>query len=187
MRIEHEGTDGNTTRTRVIFENPKLPLAAVEVIRNPDGEPELARVSLRAGEELTAVYEKDARPAALEAADGSRAHFSYQGVRARVVFLTRDGKELGDKTLTVPVELRSALRLSQAGNFWIGEAWAQEDEQVTVQKHLEVRFDVDLVGTAEAGKAQIEASCPPLSCLAVTREVAVPGQSTVRIAVSSNK
>lgn len=187
MRVEHEGTVGFTTRTRVIFENPKLPLQAVEVVRSPDGKPEVARVSLRAGEELTAVYEDETRPKTLEASDGSKAHFSYQGIKARVVFVASDGKELGDKTVTVPVELRSALRLSQSGGFWIGEAWAQEDAQVTVQKHVEVKLDVKLVGANDAGKAQIEATCPPLTCVPVTREVAVPGETTVRIAVSSNK
>jgi hypothetical protein len=212
MRVEHEGRKGNTTRTRVVFENPKLALQAVEVIRNPEGEPELARVALRDGEELTVRYEDDSRPTTLEGPDGSRATLSYGGAKARVTFLNAGGKELGDKVVLVPVELRSALRLASRdanargavaqglGGWFIGEAWAQEkapakkdkkepeeDENVVVQRHVELKLDIRAPGAKDAaGNVQIEASCPPFTCLPVKPETAMPGEATVRIAVSGS-
>lgn len=204
MHVEHEGTKGLTTRTRVIFENPKLSLQAVEVVKSPEGSPELARVVLRDGVELTLRYDKEARPSSLEAPDGSRAELSYEGSKARVDFASPDRKALGSRIVTLPVELRSALDDARDGQreapahsgLWppwlgslIGEAWAQDpDDKVTVVRHVELGLTIRVpAGTdSGAGTAQIGASCAPLSCVPVTRDVPMPGQSSVRIAVTGS-
>jgi hypothetical protein len=205
MRVEHEGTDGVTTRTRVIFENPKLPLQAVEVVRNPQGAPEVARVALRDGTELTARYGQDGRPSSLTAPDGSEALFTYKGTMARVAFVAANGTTLGDKSLAVPAELRGALRLAQAeppgdafgtelwarlGALLVGEAWAQQpDEQVSVRRDVVVQLDVRVPSgkATDAGRADVEASCPPFACVPATPDVPMPSQSTVRIGVTASK
>ena len=208
LHVEHEGTQGITTRTRVVFENPALALQAVEVTRSPEGAPELARVVLKDGRELTARYDKDARPSALEAPDGSRAQIVYEGDKARVDFRSADRKELGTKRVSVPAELRGALRqarfeptTAESGDLVErlaalveGDAWAQQqpqqppaDEQVAVVRHVEARLDVRTPGvTNPPGNAQVEANCPPAACVPVTSQAAMPGQTTVRIAVSGS-
>jgi hypothetical protein len=202
MRVEHEGTERMTTRTRLVFENPALALQAVEVTRSPEAVPELARVVLRDGRELTVRYDKEARPSALEAPDGSRAAIGYEGDKARVDFFAPDRKELGTKAVTVPVQLRSLLNGARAEldaapiappwEDWlelvVRRAWAQDaDERVSVVRHLELRLDVRTPGTTDgAGIAQVEASCAPLSCVPVTSELPMPGQTTVRVAVSGS-
>ena len=202
MRVEHEGARGEATRTRVVLENPQLALQAIEVSRSPQGLPEVARVALRDGTELSVRYGQDGRPSSLEASDGSRASMTYQGTTAVVGFASRDKKELGSKTVTLPIELRSALddardergapaAHSSLGDGWggllLGEAWAQSppDEQVTVVRHVELGLEVRMPGAGVApGTAQMEASCAPFVCVPVTPEVPVPGKSTVRVAVS---
>ncbi len=203
MKVEHEGLAGTTTRTRVVFSNPKLPIQAVEVTRSPDGKPELARVALRQGEELTVRYVEKARPSSLEGPDGSRALLGYRAAKARVAFLGPAGRKQGDKVLTVPAGLRSSLRLAQAAppegptlaalwrGLWgslIGQAWAQEqgEEQVSVRREIAVSLDLQVPGgkAADRGKAEVVASCPPLSCLPATAEVPMPGRSTVRVGVT---
>ena len=205
MHVEHDGTDGVATRTRVVFENPKLPLQAVEVVRNPQGTPEVARVALRDGTELTARYGQDGRPSSLTAPDGSTALFTYKGTMARVAFVATNGATVGDKSLTVPAELRGALRLAQAeqaggtlaaelwarlGELLVGEAWAQQaDEQVSVRRDVVVQLDVRVPSgkATDAGSADVEASCPPFACVPATPDVPMPSQSTVRIGVTASK
>jgi hypothetical protein len=202
MHVEHEGIEGVTTRTRVVFENPKLALQAVEMTRSPEGSPELARVVQRDGSELTVRYQKDKRPSSLEARDGSRAVITYEGEKARVDFFGPDKKDLGTKVVTVPVELRSALRHARAGRdetgtpseLWerfvgslIREARAQDaDDAVSVVRHVEVRLEIRVPGggAGATGIAQVEASCTPFTCVPVTPDVPVPGQTTVRVAVT---
>lgn len=202
MRVEHEGVKGETTRTRVVFENPALALQAVELVRSPEGAPEVARVALRDGRELTARYEAGARPTSIEASDGSRATLAYEGGVARVELFGADKKSVGAKAVTFPAELSSALHAARAepkepaahSALWdelaralVGEAWAQEaDAQVTVVRHVEVGLDVRVGGAADAGRAQLDATCAPLSCVPVTPDVPMPGRSTVRVAVTGS-
>lgn len=205
MRVEHEGTEGATTRTRVIFENPKLALQAVEVIRSPAGKPELAHVALRDGQELTIQYGEDSRPWSMESADGSRALLNYKDDKAWVAFFTPKAEKVGSKLVAVPVELRSALRLSRADerepsalpDLWaaitsafVGQAWAQEpeDEPIQVKREVEVSLDVRVPGAkaGDPGNVEVEASCPPFACVPLTPEVPMPGQSTVRVAVAGS-
>jgi hypothetical protein len=205
MRVEHEGADGATTRTRVVFENPKLPLQAVEVVRSPEGKPEIARIALRDGTELTVRYDGGGRPSSLTAPDGSQALFSYKGSTARIAFVATNGTALGDRTLTVPAELRGALRLAaaepsstlRADERWaelrewlIGEAWAQASEEpISVRRDVAVQLDIRVPsGKADdAGKAEVEASCPPFACVPASPEVAMPGGGTLRIGVTASK
>jgi hypothetical protein len=175
MHVDHEGVAGTTTRTRVVFDNPSLPLQAVEVVRSPDGAPVVGRVVLRDGAELTARYEGEVRPTSVEAADRSRAHIVYEGKKAHIDYFDPSGRGAGSRVVTVPVELRSVLRIAAAdrslldtvAGALVGEAWAQppppSEEQVTVQRHLEVGLDLRLAGTGEPGTVQLEASCPPLA------------------------
>lgn len=208
LHVEHEGTKGATTRTRVVFENPKLPLQAIEVIRDPEGHPQRALIALRDGRELTAKFDDDL-PASLEGPDGSKALFSFKGTKARVAFFQADGDGVGDKVVTIPVELISALRLavlappakaepsSMLGSLFdglVGTALAQdkakeEDEDIDVVRDIEVLLDVRMPGAKSdsGGKAQIEASCAPFTCLPVTSDVKTPGESTVRITVAGTK
>lgn len=208
MRVEHEGTKGQATRTRVVFENPKLALQAIEVIRDPDGKAETANIALQDGTALTASFE-DGRPASLEGPDGAKALFSFKGEKARVAFVDADGKEIGDKVVRVPVELLSALKLAavepphdhrHASWSLIGEAWAQdepakekekekEDPVVNVERQVEVALDIEVAKGKDdgSGTAQLQASCEPFTCLMVTKEVRMPGESTVRISVSGSK
>lgn len=203
MRVEHEGTEGMATRTLVTFDNSKVALQSVEVTRDPNGNPELAHVLLRDGVELTARFESG-RPTSLEGPDGSRAAFAYKGSRARIAFLGPDGKKVGDKTLTVPVELRSALKLAQArserpnvlARLWealadgcIGQAWAQDkdDPKVTVRRDVVVGLTIQVPNAkaSDSGRAEVEASCPPYTCLPATPDVQMPGASMVRVSVSA--
>src|SRR5262245_47611681 len=115
MRVEHEGIKGETTRTRLVFENPALAVQAVEVTRSPEAVPEVARVALRDGRELTVRYQNDTRPTALEGPDGARALLTYDGDKARVEFVGADRKTVGTKAVNVPAELRSSLRDRRAG------------------------------------------------------------------------
>ena len=204
MHLDQEGAKGTTTRTRLVFENPALAVQALELTRTPDGSPELARVVLRDGRELTVRYQKDTRPTSLEAPDGSRAQITYDGAKAQVEFLAADRKPLGAKAVSVPGELRPALREPGAGGHdtaahselwkeWIDtlipEAWAQDaDAPVTVVRHVEVGLDVRAPGAGDkaAGVAQVEATCAPFTCVPVSPDIQMPGQSTVRIAVTGS-
>ena len=114
---------------------------------------------------------------------------------SRITFVGADGKTVGEKVLRVHVELRSALKLSRAdhtspvdGAGWslIREAWAQEEKQVTVRREAQVLLDVRVKGAkTEPGTAQVEASCPPFTCIPVTPDANVPGQSNLRITVTA--
>lgn len=211
--VEHQGARGTTTRTRVVFQNPKLALQAIEVIRSPEGEPELSHVSLRDGEELTLRYEDGARPSSLEGPDGGQATLAYEGGKVEVTFFGPGGEEVSAERVSVPVELRGALRLARAEAArsiavgavgavgaawseleWIGEAHAQaakkggeDDAQVSVQREVVVLLEVRPVGAkVEPGAARVEVTCPPLACVPAAPTVDVPGEASVRILVSGN-
>ena len=209
LRVEHQGGEGVTTRTRVVFDDPERPIQGVEVLVGPDGQPQQAHVQLP-GAELSVGYEAaDERPAWIEGPDGGRALFSYKGSKVWVGFRDEAGTQVAEVTFTVPVELRSALAVAELKQrsdgrlavLWegltdwspIGEAWAQpqpkeEDPnaQVTVQREVQLKLGIrvpDAKGAA-AGPVQIEASCPPFTCLPLTGEAPMPGDASVRVAVS---
>ena len=197
IRVQHEGAGGATTKTRVVFDNPKVPLQGVEVIRSPEGKPDLARVEVRGASELTAGYSDDARPKSFEAQNGAKVLIGYKGGKARLTFLNADGKQVGDKVLRVPVELRSALKQASAHSGLIGQAWAQpapkegerpkEDPQINVQREVVVALDIS-IKKGEPGEAEVEATCAqPFTCLPLTPKVKMPGQSRVRIGVTGAK
>lgn len=205
LRVEHQGLEGTATRTRVVFDNPKLPIQAIELSRSSEGTPEVARVSLGEGEELTIRYDDDARPASVEAADGSRANLSYAKKSAHVSFVGGEGQEVGGDDVTVPPELRPVLRLSRSeeapaseafgglldgGAPFVRDAHAQAsqdaEEALTVQRDVELRLQTRLVGSADAGTADVEASCPPLSCVVATPTLSTPGEGSVRITVGGS-
>ncbi len=218
LRVEQEGHNGASTRTRVVFENPKLPLQAIELFRSPEGRATRALVALRDGQELAVEFE-EGRPSAVEAADGKKALFSFKGQKARVAFFDSAGKQAGDRVVVVPVELLGALKLARqevdgqvpsralgsvlttVAGVLCGEAWAQEntngdeggdeeeDEVVDVVREVELSLDVTMPGAKSdaKGKAQVEANCPPFTCLATTADVGTPGASKVRLTVAGSK
>ena len=209
MHVQHEGASGKPSRTRVIFDNPKLPLQAIELMRTADGAPSLAHISLREGEELTMEYDEKARPSSLTGPDGARARFQYEGDRTRVTFFSTDGTEVGTKRMTVPIQLLASAETASAGSpegthergklatVWsrvssafLGEAWAKEgeDEPITVTREVAIGLDVRVTGAGSEtpAAAQIEASCAPIGCVPTKRELTAPGESDVRIAVSAS-
>ncbi len=205
MRVEHEGQSGVATRTRVLFQNPGLPLQAVELSRDRRGMPTRGQVALRDGEILVVLYDGAKRPSGIEGADGVRAELAYEPSRLRVAFKGAGGEELGEHRVAVPAELLPALRmaardpgtlhepesaLAALGRLFVGEAHAQAaqaepvDESIGTSRDLPVGVDVKLSGAKiEAGRARVEAKCAPLSCLAEPRELDTPGRSQVSIAV----
>jgi hypothetical protein len=208
MRVEHEGLSGAATRTRVLFQNPGLPLQAVELSRDREGLPTRGQVALRDGEIIAVLYDGAKRPSALEGADGARAELAYESERLRVSFTGAGGEALGEHRVAVPAELRPALRMAslEAGTpseresalasfvaLFVGEAHAQAaqpeavDETIGASRDLPVGLDVRLSGAkTEPGRARVEAKCAPLSCLAEPREIDTPGQAQVSVAVLGN-
>jgi hypothetical protein len=203
LRVEHQGRRGESTRTRVVFENPKLAIQAVEVVRDPDSTPEVGHVALREGEELTIRYDDEARPSAIQGPDGAVAELTYKGGKVHVSFVAPSKEPLGDKALAVPAELRGALKLSalptsppfeSLGSLGISEAWAQdkpaEAEDATVTVERRVAFDLDLrLGGSDPGPvdAEIEASCAPFTCLPTRPSAPAPGKTSLFIAVAGTK
>jgi len=203
MHVEHQGGKGATTRTRVVFDGPKRPIQGVEVVVGPDGTPQQAHVQLP-GAELSVGYAGARRPAWLEGPDGGRALFSYKGGKVWIGFRTKGGRQTAEVVLSVPLALRSSLSVarvhpssgSRVAALWdalmdwspIDEAWAQDkpNDQVTVQREVQVQLAIRMAAGkgASAGRAQIEASCPPFTCLPLTAEAPMPGDATVHIAVS---
>lgn len=207
LRVEHQGLDGASTRTRVVFENPELPLQAVELTRSPDGSPTAARVVLQSGEELTAGYQSKLRPSSLQGPDGTRALFAYKGDRARIAFVSPDGKRIGDEVLTVPAALRSPLHLagravsstrpSAVARLWelladglVGEARAQDGgpEKVTVARDVPVALSLRAAGKQPPapGTVDVVTSCPPFACLPASPTLPMPGESTLFVDVSAS-
>ncbi len=205
LRVEQAGLQGEPSRTRVVFENPKLPLQAIEVIRLADGRVELARVALQGGEELVVRYEGGGRPSVIEAADGSRATLAYSSTKAEVAFIAPDGRPAGDRQVLVPLELRGALRLAGAEDgrtSWLGDAArralsirealaapdADPDERVTVRRDVEVQLDVAVVDAqgGAPGKIEIEAGCAPLTCLPQRPDATAPGRVPVVVGVTGS-
>ncbi|NUO49860.1 MAG: hypothetical protein HOV80_13480 [Polyangiaceae bacterium] len=209
IKVEHEGQDGSPTRTRLIFENPKLAVQAVEIQRDSEGLPTIARVALKDGDELTLRYSGEKRPSSIEASDGSRALFEYTKSKVHVSFVAGDGTQTAE-SVSVPNELRSALKLAEAeptsttaptgavGGVLdrvleeaVGTAFAQdkkqdEDPTITARREVEINLDVKLPGGDPPGRADVETSCPPLSCTPVASEIDVPGQKAIRINVSGS-
>jgi hypothetical protein len=199
MRVEHEGADDKPTRTRVVFENPKLAVQAVEVLRSAEGRPSLARVSLRDGEELTLTYGDDDRALTLTGPDGAYALFEFDSERghAHVTFFTPEGKEVATTRLMVPIQLLAHTNPEASDTEWahlwddfgIATAHAKDavDEDVSVTREVVVSLDLSLVGAdAKPGAAQIEVSCAPLTCVPLRREIASPSVSDVVISVSGS-
>jgi hypothetical protein len=203
IRVEHQGQDGAPTRTRLVFENPKLAVQAIEVTRDAEGNPEIARVSLREGEELTLRYGEDRRPSSLQAGDGARADIEYHGTKAHVFFAAPDGSESAAASIAVPIELRSALRLAAAavpgaelgalgnrmGDLLVGEAFAQDkdadDPPITARRSVQLSLDVRMQ-EGERGGVELDATCAPLTCAITPAKVDAPGATAVRIDVSGS-
>lgn len=206
MRVEHEGLSGAATRTRVLFQNPGLPLQAVELSRDREGLPTRGQVALRDGELIAVLYDGAKRPSGLEGADGVRAELAYEAERLRVSFTGAAGEQLGEHRVAVPAELRPALRMASLDpgssrasalamfvGLFVGEAHAQAaqpeavDETIGASRDLPVGLDVKLSGAkTEPGRARVEAKCAPLSCLAEPREIDTPGRTQVSVAVLGN-
>ncbi len=204
LRVEHVGVKGQSTRTRLIFDDAKLPVQAVDVLRSPEGVAERAHVAVRGGVELTVFYERGRQPSSLRSDDGTKAVFTYKGNRARVVLLGVDGRELGNQVVHVPVAHRAPLRLARRTavpsrrqpSWWqqlslVGQAHAgekgappKEDPQVTVQREVQLMLAVSLPDKgAQPGTAEVEASCAPFTCLPRLTSMLVPSEQRVRIAV----
>jgi hypothetical protein len=194
LQLEHRGRA--STRTRVVFDDARRPLASVELQRR-DGVPIAATIETRGGEPLTARFDDDKRPSALVAADGSDVQLRYGGTNVRVTFHAADGSAQGETVLRAPVELRSALDLAyrQApgdslvawlGEALIGQAHAAEEGPVTVQQDLSVQLDVRAAANARvtSGRAEVQASCAPFTCLPTPVTIEVPGSSGLNLSVS---
>lgn len=202
MRVEHEGVAGKPMHTRVVFENPKLAVQAVDLSSTAEGVASSARVALREGEELVMTYDEKGRPATLTSPDGASAHFAYESDKTRVTLYAPDGSEIGSKRLTMPALLTASAtageprdgRLAEAATrAWssiVGTAFAAEadDEPITVTREVSVALDVRMTGADadKPGAAQIEASCAPYACVPAKHDLDVPGASDVAITVSSS-
>jgi hypothetical protein len=208
MRVEHEGQSGTSTRTRVLFQNPGLPLQAVELSRDRQGLPKRGQIALRDGEIIVLHYDGAKRPSALEGSDGVRAQLAYESSRLRVSFTGAGGQPLGEHRVAVPAELRPALRMAALDadrtrvpesalasllGLFVGEAHAQAaqteavDETIGASRDLPVGLDVKLSGAkTEPGRARVEAKCAPLSCLAEPRELDTPGRAQISVTVLGN-
>lgn len=206
MRVEHEGVPGKPNHTRIVFENPKLAIQAVDLDATGEGVATLARIALREGEELSMTFDEKGRAASLTAPDGAVARFAYEGDRTRVTFFGADGTEVGSKRISVPIQLLAEAsspasndgarsvetRLAHAwesiSSACIGEAWAKEgdDEPITVTRELPLALDVRLTGAdaSKAGTAQLEASCAPFVCVPARHEIDVPGATDTSVTIT---
>jgi hypothetical protein len=192
MHVEHEGVAGVPSHTRVVIDNPKMGVQAIDLTTNADGSRGLARISLRDGEELTMTFDEKGRPAALMAPDGTVARFTIQSSGTRVAFYSGDGTELASKRLVVPVQLlaRAAVVSKPLPRFaWIDEARADQssdDDTITVTREIPVGLDVQVTGpdAAKAASAVLEVACAPLACVPSRRDLAVPGATDATIIVS---
>jgi hypothetical protein len=192
LRVDHEGTKGTTTRTRAIFDSPKVALQGVEVTRSPEGRPEAGNVEVRGGGELAVRYDVDGRPSRLEADDGSAATVTYKGSKARVAFETPDGTAAGEAVITVPVVVRSALELAMADWSLVGNAYAQAGgaeppKKITVRREVTIPVQIRLGPGGKPGEARVEASCAPYTCVPLTPTLSTPASSRVRIQVSAQQ
>src|SRR5512138_3206976 len=77
LRIEHEGVKGKPGHTRVVVENPKMPVQVLELSSNGEGVPTGARITLREGEELVMTFDDQGRAASLTGPDGAVARYAY--------------------------------------------------------------------------------------------------------------
>jgi hypothetical protein len=193
LRVEHEGLEGATMRTRVVFEDPKLSVQDVELTASPEGDPEMALVALRDGSQLTVRFGTDGRPSVVEEAGGTRAELGYRGNNVDITFLGAKGK-LAERVVRAPVELRSALRLVLASasisdrlaGLLVGVARADEEETVGVQRDVPLSLHIRAPDGGADGTARIEASCAPFTCVALTPEAKMPGKTSLRIGVSGS-
>ena len=204
LRLERTGIDGKPSHTRVVFQNPKLALQAIEVATTAEGAPSSGRVTLREGDELTVDYDEKARPSALTAPDGTVARIAYEGDRTRVTFFAADGAQLATGRFKVPAQLvvdastgegassphdtRLATIWERATSSLVGEAAAAEaqDEDITVTREVPVGLDLRLIGTdSGAGSAaRVETSCAPLVCVPSRRDLSAPGANDLVVTVS---
>lgn len=209
MRVEQQGVKGKPSHTRVVFENPKLALQAIDLSATAEGAPTLARVSLRDGDELTLTYDEKSRPSSLTAPDGAVARFAYEGDSTRISFFSREGTLVGSKRMTVPVQLLASAELtrddlqsrskerSRLVDLWDQvsssverRAWAKEvdDEPITVTREVALGLDVRVTGANgdKPATAGLEASCAPYVCVPTKREITVPGASDANITISGS-
>ncbi|HHH27835.1 MAG TPA: hypothetical protein ENK57_05760 [Polyangiaceae bacterium] len=195
LRVDHEGQSGTTTHTRVIFDNPKVALQGVGVVRAPSGAPETGTVEIRGGAELDVRFGDDGRPKSYRSPSGTEARLAYKGTQARVVFLAKGGKALADTTVAVPVLLRTALEMAALGpedTGWslIAEAHAQAGgkeppKQVDVRREVVLPLTVTLGKGGTPGEVRVQVTCSSYTCVPLTPTIDVPGASEVRIQVSS--
>ncbi len=205
LHVEHQGVRGKPSHTRIVVENPKVAVQAVDLASTSDGASSLARITLKNGDELTMTFDGNGRPASITGPDGSVARLAYAGGQTRVTFYSDDGSEVGSKRITVPALIAAdaiAIEASPAAApplvrrasdavaraldaLTIDEAHADEadDEEITVTREIPLSLDVRVGGPDDkrAGTAQISASCAPLACVATHRDIAVPGANDVVI------
>ncbi|MCA9622036.1 MAG: hypothetical protein KC731_23595, partial [Myxococcales bacterium] len=190
IRVEHQGVDGMTTRTKVIFDDAKVAVVGVELIRDPEGRAERAHVDVRGGAPVSLTMDERGVPIEVEGQDGSRALLTYSGTKVRATFSDTKGKALGDEVMSIPAPLRSPMKLawSLPELELVGVAHAQasdaaEDRSITVSRDVALDLDVTMPATGTTpGEADVEVSCAPLTCIPLTPSIAVPGRRRVRIA-----
>lgn len=197
LRVDHEGQRGVTTRTRIIFDNPKVALQGVGVVRSPAGVPETGTLEIRGGAELDVRFGEDGRPTSYRSPDGAEALVSYKGTQARVIFTAKGGKPLGDTTVSVPVLLRSALQM--AASTVPDEPWAlipdahaqaggkEPPKQIDVRREVVLPLTVSLGQGGTPGEVRVQVTCSAYTCVPLTPTLDVPGTRDVRIQVSSQR
>lgn len=202
MRVEHEGLEGSPGHTRVIIQNPKMPVQAIDLSTSADGVPTIARVSLKNGQELEMTFDEKGRAASLTGPDGIVARFGFESDRMRVAFFAADGSAAGIRKITIPRALvtaqtettgRSTLAraIDLVGDALVSTAYAQQadDSPITVVREVVVGLDVRASGDlATAGKAQIDATCTmpgaTIGCAPRARDITTPGSSEVVVTVT---
>lgn len=192
LRVAHDGQSGVTTHTRIIFDNPKVALQGVGLVRSPSGEPETGTVEIRGGAELDVRFGDDRRPKSYRSPDGTEALLSYKGTQARVVFVAKGGKSLGDTTVHVPVLLRSALELAATDWTLVPDAHAQvggkePPKQIDVRREVVLPLTVSLGQGGTPGEVRVQVTCSSYTCVPLTPTMDVPGTSDVRVQVSSQR
>lgn len=205
MRVEHEGLDGAPGHTRVIIQNPKMPVQAIDLSTNSAGVPTTAKVSLKNGQELELTFDEKGRAASLSGPDGVVARFGFEADRMRVAFFAADGTSAGVRKITIPSPLVTARDGATAGrstlarigdaldDVLVSKAYAQQADESPISVTRDVLLDLDVRATgdlAKPGKAQIDATCsivgngPSIACAPTTREVATPGSTEVVVSVT---
>lgn len=209
LRVEHEGLRGEAGRTRVIIQNPKMPVQAVDVTTTAAGLPASARVSLKNGQELEMTFDEKGRATSLTGPDGAVARYTFDAGMMRVAFFGADGAPTGVRKITIPTPLlttradaapgRGALAraVDAVGEAIVPSAFAQpsgggDDSPITVTRNVLISLDVR-AGSGELatpGKASLDATCSlpnaKIACVPNTREISTPGVSEITVAVTGS-